>query len=131
MKIPHPIAAAHRGVRKLVFVVVGIHSQAEADLAKVADVSGSSPFLFGGTQDWQKQRREDGDDGNDHQQLDQGESLAGRWWDLIALPILFCSHNDLQGPVDWFVRTDVERFKLAYLEWHYDLIAAIENHTNW
>jgi hypothetical protein len=29
---------------------------------------------FGSTQRWQEQAREDGDDRNDHQQLDEGEA---------------------------------------------------------
>ena len=58
-------------------MVVREHFQAQSDLAKVGGATDGPAPLLGRTQSRQQQRREDRDDGDNHEQFDQGECAAG------------------------------------------------------
>jgi hypothetical protein len=46
-------------------------------LAEIVEALDFTRFSFRPTQRWQKQTREDGDDGNDNQKFDKGECAMG------------------------------------------------------
>jgi hypothetical protein len=57
-------------------VVVCVHDHSLADLAEVAQAQGASAFFTGLIQSRQEHRGENADDGDDDQELDQGEGGA-------------------------------------------------------
>lgn len=65
LQIGHPL----RVRRELVFVIGGVEVQGHADLPQVADVVDA----LGRTKGGQEQGREDGNDGDHHQQFDESE----------------------------------------------------------
>ena len=60
-------------VHEDILVVVGIHDPGQCQLFVVVETGGAQRLLFGLGQRRQQQRRQDGNDGDDHQQLDEGE----------------------------------------------------------
>ena len=59
--------------RQRAVVVVHIHTHGQAELAEII-VAGNSPArLLGLAQSRQQHRRQNGDDGDDHEQFDQRE----------------------------------------------------------
>lgn len=54
---------------------IGVHG--DAALAQVGHALGVASFLFSAGQGWQEHRRENGNDGDDDEQFDQGESAFG------------------------------------------------------
>jgi hypothetical protein len=56
-------------------VIILIHAHANADLAEVVDARGFMSAIPGTGQRGQEQAREDRDDGDNHEQFDEGESL--------------------------------------------------------
>ena len=79
--------------RERVVVVVRVHGQRQPEISHVIDAGGAAGFFLRPAQGRQKQGGENGDNGNDHQQLDQSEAGLGlrfhECWDLI--------HSKLQG----------------------------------
>jgi hypothetical protein len=68
-------AAAHAGrSRQGVAVIRRVQVDAETDLPQIVDASRALRRCFGPGQCRQQQRRENADDGNHHEQFDQGES---------------------------------------------------------
>jgi hypothetical protein len=61
----------------LVGMIIRIHGPAELELFHWAEADGLLPFGFRARHRRQKQAGENGDDGNDHQQLDECERDAG------------------------------------------------------
>ena len=57
-------------------VVLGIHFQRQAHAVEFDVGSGDLGFLFGPREGRQEQGGQDGNDGDDDQQLDQGESAS-------------------------------------------------------
>src|SRR5436190_3621662 len=57
-------------------VIIGIHNQGSADLLQVTGTFDGLSFDFGPGQRRQQHRGEDGNDGNNHQQFDQGKATA-------------------------------------------------------
>ena len=58
-------------------MVIGILTEGEAPLAKVAGALGGAGFGLGAAQSGQEEGRQERDDGDDDQQLDQRERCAG------------------------------------------------------
>jgi bifunctional DNA-binding transcriptional regulator/antitoxin component of YhaV-PrlF toxin-antitoxin module len=73
IKIGAPLSILTRAGQQII-VVVGIHDNRRAVLFEVGDALQGTGLEFGGGQGRQKQRRQDRDDGNNHQKLDQRES---------------------------------------------------------
>ena len=63
-------------VRKMAVVVIEINHEREADLFEIGNARRLLGLLLGATQRGQQQPGEDRDDGDDHQQFDQGERPA-------------------------------------------------------
>ena len=61
---------------EVVFVVVGVEVHVEADLAEVVEAVDALAFFFGFGKGGQKHAGQNGDDGNHHQQFDEGEGQA-------------------------------------------------------
>jgi len=59
-----------------VMVAVRVHGQTQTELPQIVGATDSLSLVFCIGQRWQQQGCQDGDDGNDNQQLDQGESGA-------------------------------------------------------
>ena len=57
------------------FPVIGVEKEGGTDLLEVAGAGGGAGFLSRGGEDREQQSRKKGDDGDDHQQLDEGKSL--------------------------------------------------------
>ena len=62
--------------RKIVLVVGGKHMRTEHDLFATTQVDGRQGLVFRLGQGRQQHSGENGDDGDDHQQLDEGEAVA-------------------------------------------------------
>jgi len=65
-------------VNELAIIVVGVHEPPQRYLLAVVHAVDALSLLFGPGQGGQQERRQDGNDGDDHQQFDQGETRAGR-----------------------------------------------------
>ena len=63
--------------RVIVPVVVGVHVHPQPHLALVVVATNRQRLALGPRQGRQKHARQDGDDGDDHQQLDQGKTRTG------------------------------------------------------
>jgi hypothetical protein len=76
-----------RGGGELVLHVARKHGEAQAKLSLLRGALDAPRPTLGGSKRRQQQRREDGNDCNDHQQFDQGESRAqsGRPYTLAFL----------------------------------------------
>jgi hypothetical protein len=64
--------------RQILAVIAGIHKPRQAKLFVIAHALDCHGSLFGPAQGRQQQRSQNGNDGNDHQQLDQSETPANR-----------------------------------------------------
>ena len=56
-------------VRKMIFVIAKVNDEGDADLFQVGEADRLLPFLFRTGERWQQQRSQNGDNGDDHQQL--------------------------------------------------------------
>src|SRR5262245_8236986 len=63
--------------RELVHVISGIQLQGQGQLALVVHALNLPRLLLRGGQSWQEQTRQNGDDGNHHQQFDQCKAAPG------------------------------------------------------
>jgi hypothetical protein len=70
----HPVAAVKARLEQHVLVVVGVERHADADLTQIVQAPGSLALFFGPREGRQEHAGQDGDNSDDHQQLDQGES---------------------------------------------------------
>jgi len=70
-----PIASR---VREDVAIVRGIHRIGEPDLSEVGNAAGLKGLGFGFAKCWEEHPCENGDDGDDHQQFDQGERFLAQ-----------------------------------------------------
>ena len=61
---------------EIIFVVVGKHDYAQADLLEVAGAIDDVGLLLGLGERRQQHGRQDGDDGDDHQKFNQGEPAS-------------------------------------------------------
>jgi len=59
--------------RVFIPLIVGPHAQAQADLLQVIDTANVLGFRFATGQRRQQQAGQDGDNGDDHEEFDQGE----------------------------------------------------------
>jgi hypothetical protein len=66
----------------LVLIVARIHHPAELELLEVAHATDGVRLGFGLAQCGQKHRRQNGDDGDHHQQFDEGKSPQGEMLNL-------------------------------------------------
>ena len=65
--------------RENIFVFVGVELHVVADLFEIVQTGNAQGFVFGAIQGGQQHRRQNGDDGNDHEQFDEREAeLAWR-----------------------------------------------------
>src|SRR5262245_12935817 len=64
--------------RRVITIIVDIHSHGQADLAKIALAYRGVCRLPRAGESPKEHRGKDGDDGDDHEQLDQGESASNR-----------------------------------------------------
>jgi len=55
-------------------MIIGKHDHPQPVLTQIAGAVGDVGFLLGLGQRWQQHGCQNGDDGNDHQQLNQGEA---------------------------------------------------------
>ena len=55
--------------------IVYVHEVSHSHLTDIVATLGGMGAQLGGRQGWEEHAREDGDDGNDHQEFDQGETL--------------------------------------------------------
>jgi hypothetical protein len=62
--------------RHLVFVVLHMHLHGQTELAQIAQARRRTATLLRPDHDRQQQCRENGDDGNDHEQFDESEGEA-------------------------------------------------------
>jgi hypothetical protein len=58
------------------FVVIGVHQDAKAHLMGVAETGSAQPLVLGLGQGRQQQGGENGDNGNDHKQLDESKGAT-------------------------------------------------------
>ena len=63
-------------VKKMAIVVIAVHRSGVPDLFEIVDAVRTSPAFSCTLERGQKHGRENGDDGDDHQQFDQGEFLT-------------------------------------------------------
>jgi hypothetical protein len=64
---------------EFVIVIMSVQHPADLKLLQIAEAHNALRFLFGLSQRRQQQRRQNGDDGNDHEQLDEREpAYAGK-----------------------------------------------------
>ncbi len=61
---------------EIVFVVVGVKVHVEADLAEVVEAVDALAFFFGFGEGGQEHAGQNGDDGDYHQQFDEGEGQS-------------------------------------------------------
>ena len=61
-------------VRHVILIVVGVHMNSNEKLLLIVQAVGAMGLALGVGERRQQQRREDGDDRDDHQQFDQGEA---------------------------------------------------------
>src|SRR5579884_1679981 len=71
-----PGELSHLTQRKHLVVVLRVHQDREHDLLLVGEARGLAGFLAGLREDREEDGCEDGYNGDDHEQLDEGESLA-------------------------------------------------------
>ncbi len=79
-----------RVIRERVSIVPGVHLNGDAPLPEVVGALRPDGFVFGLAQHGQKHRRENGNDCDNHQKLDQGETAAAAR--------LAANHNDALMP---------------------------------
>jgi hypothetical protein len=65
------------GLQDEVGIVPCVNRETDRQLTQVAEATGALSFLLGPGQGRQQQRRQDGDDGYDNEQLDQSEAAPG------------------------------------------------------
>ena len=58
-------------IRQRVAIILGIHLDGEIDLFQIVQASRPPGSCLGTGQDWQQQCRQNGDDGDDHEQFNQ------------------------------------------------------------
>ena len=61
-------------------MITGKHGKAQPELAHLAHATYPLGFGFGAGQRRQQHRRQNGDNGDYHQQFDQGETRSRRHW---------------------------------------------------
>ena len=71
-----PFRIEHRGWN-LVIEITRISRQRQPNLPQVVGATGSLRLVLSLAERWEQQSGEDGNNGNDHQQLDQGERPIG------------------------------------------------------
>lgn len=64
------------GIRQKIVVIGGVHGHCQRDLLVVIDAMGSRRPVFCFRQRWQEHRGQNGNDGDDHLQLDKGKTGA-------------------------------------------------------
>ncbi len=82
MLVPHGVESVRQVAvvrRKTVVIVVNVHDPRETKLAEIVQTFDRLGLELRLAQRWQKQAREDGDDGDHDQQFDQGESGLAGW----------------------------------------------------
>ena len=65
------------GIRQFILVIIHIHDDRQPHLLEIADALGRQCLLLGFGKSRQEHARQDGNDGDDHQQFDEGETLPG------------------------------------------------------
>jgi hypothetical protein len=73
-------------------VIIGKHAVRQADLLEIAHTVDALSFGLGLGEGGQKEPRQDGDDGNDNQQLDERKSLRSNFADRIHILFCFLGH---------------------------------------
>ncbi len=61
------------GLGEITPVIIGVHLDGQADLVQSGGAMGSLGLGFGGGLGGQEHSSQDGNDGDDHQEFDQGE----------------------------------------------------------
>jgi len=72
--VVHPAVAGVDIGRKVALVGIRVHDQVDTQLPHIVDAGDVTGFLAGLGQGREKHGGQNGDDGNDDQQLDQGEA---------------------------------------------------------
>jgi hypothetical protein len=70
------VAGPPVGPGQVILIVVPVHRQGQDYLSQIIDIHRAHGLIFGIAQRRQQQRGENADDGDDHQQLNQGESCS-------------------------------------------------------
>src|ERR1700722_12108116 len=90
-------AAGLTGKDNILSVFLRIHAPAKHHLPHVAHALDAHALFLGALHGWQQKARQNGDDGNDHQQLDQGEGVVPVWMG----PVLFV-YNVLHAEREYY-----------------------------
>src|SRR5439155_12775097 len=72
----HVVSPDLKGPAVSAIVIVSVQSRRNGHLAKIINAACTFGLFARPCQRWQEQRSKDGDDRNDHQQLDQGKAPA-------------------------------------------------------
>ena len=68
--------------RDVVLIILGVKPRCQSHLPEVAQAERALGLGFGSCQRWQKHPCQDGDDGDDNQQFNEGESKPVQGWVL-------------------------------------------------
>ena len=91
-----PVAAPSR-VWEVILVGIAEHVQGQHDLLVVVPVDGVVGFVLGPGQGREEQAGQDGDDGDHHQQLDEGETKDDLSAQCLANSCFFHNLESLNG----------------------------------